>query len=322
MNKKIIKIIKKYENIVITRHINVDPDAMASSMALKESIKLTYPNKNVYLIGTSSARFNYMGKMDRPPIVDKDKTLLICLDTPDRKRLDVGDFNDYSYSIKIDHHPFIEKICDFELINDAKSSASEMVYDLITETSLKMNKHIAELLFYGIVADTGRFLFTNTTFSVFSSISFLVKKYKLNMEKLYFNLYRRPLNEFKLQGYMANNMKVTENGVGYIKLTNEIMMKFHMDSASSGDSINEFNNVDEFIVWMSAIEDVKNGYIRVSIRSRGPIINKVAEKYNGGGHKVASGARVSSFEDVDLLIKDLDKICLEYNKVGESDENK
>ena len=81
-------------------------------------------------------------------------------------------------------------------------------------------------------------------------------------------------------------------------ITDEIMNKYDIDSASSGGAINEFNNIDELLVWLSATEDTRNGCIRVSIRSRGPEINKIAEKYNGGGHKLASGARLVSFEEV------------------------
>ncbi len=321
MNKKIFKIIKAHQNIVIARHINGDPDAMASAFALKETINLTFPKKNVVLVGVTSSRFNYMGKLNRGNYNNLEDCLLIALDTPDKKRLDLDTFNNYSYSIKIDHHPKIETFCDLELINDTKSSASEMVFDLINETNLKMNKHIAELLFYGIVADTGRFLFSNTSGNVLKIISFLIDEYKVNLEKLYFNLYHKPFNEFKFQGYMANNMKITENGVGYIKIGTEVLDKYHLDSASCGDTINEFNNVDEFIVWMSAVEDKNNNNIRVSIRSRGPIVNKLAEKYNGGGHKVACGARLSSFEDVDLLINDLDKLCQKYQGSAKNEDN-
>ena len=321
MNKKIYKLIKKYDNIVIARHINADPDAMGSTFALKEAIKETFPDKSVFLAGVASARFNYMGKFDH----DKDyenlsDCLLITLDTPVKRLLDLDDLDRFSYKIKIDHHPKLEEYCDLELINDKKSSASEMVYDLINETNLKMNKKVAEYLFYGIVADTGRFLFSNTSSSVLKVIASLIDEYNLDIERLYFNLYKRPINELRLQGYMANNMKVTKNGVGYIKVTSDVMESFHLDSASSGGAINEFNNVEDFIVWTSAVEDKKNDNIRVSIRSRGPAINHIAEKYNGGGHKVASGAKVKSFAEVDSLIEDLDKVCKEYQG-SENNEN-
>lgn len=322
MNQKIFEQIKKYNNIVIARHINVDPDAMASASALKESIKLTFPEKNVYLIGTGVARFNYMGKIDKN--VDYsllNDTLLIALDTPDRKRLDVGDFSNYDYSIKIDHHPFMETFCDLELVNPLKSSASELVYELIKETDLMMDKNIAEIIFIGIVADTGRFLFNNSSSSTFTCVGDLIEEYNLDIVNLYSRLYRRPFNELQLQGYMALNMKITDNGVGYVKVTNEVIDKYKIDTASSGDSINEFNNIDEILVWLSATEDVKNNYIRVSIRSRGPVINTIAERFGGGGHKLASGVKVPSFEEVDDLINELDKLCKNYTGEGESSES-
>ena len=163
MYKKIFKAIKSYNNIVIARHVGIDPDAMASQVALRDSIKLTFPEKNVYAVGSGSVRFNFMGKLDKGLDYSKmNNILLIVLDTPDRKRVDIEEDIHYDYSIKIDHHPFIEKFCDIEVIDDNKSSASEMVYDLIKDTKLEINKDICEVLFAGIVADTNRFLFNNS----------------------------------------------------------------------------------------------------------------------------------------------------------------
>ena len=73
----IFKTIKKYDNIVVARHIGVDPDAMASTMALKDSIMLTFKDKKVYAIGSGSNRFSYFGKLDK--LDDTSNTLLIVL---------------------------------------------------------------------------------------------------------------------------------------------------------------------------------------------------------------------------------------------------
>ena len=68
-------------------------------------------------------------------------------------------------------------------------------------------------------------------------------------------------------------------------------------------------------------EDKKNDLIRVNIRSRGPIINEVVAKYGGGGHKFASGARLTNWEDAHMLIDDLDKTTLNYKKKTINDMN-
>jgi len=311
--KEIYHLIKKHSTIVLTRHISVDPDAMGSCCGLRDAIKLTFPEKNVYAVGTGTIRFDYMGKLDKGiDFSSMDDILMIALDTPDKKRVDMGELENYSESIKIDHHPYIETFCDLEWVDDHKSSACEMVCELIKNTKLKMNQKIAETLFIGMVADTNRFLFQNADENTFQTASLLLKNYNIDITKCYQNLYHRPFSEMQLLGYMASNMKVTEHGVGYVKISNDIINKLQIDTVSSGGLINEFNYIDEFMVWLTATEDVKNGYIRVSIRSRGPVINKTAENYHGGGHKLASGARIATFDEVDDLIHDLDYVCKKY----------
>ena len=58
----------------------------------------------------------------------------------------------------------------------------------------------------------------------------------------------------------------------------------------------------------------QNNNIRGSIRSRGPIINQTASKYNGGGHIYACGVRLKDFDEVGRLVEDLDKDCLNYKE--------
>ena len=315
MYKDIYKTIKSYNNIVIARHVGVDPDAMASSMALRDSIKLTFPDKNVYAIGNGTVKLTFMGPLDKGIDFDQiNDILLIVVDTPDKRRVDMEDLTHYEKSIKIDHHPFVEKFCDIEVIDDEKSSASEMIYDLICATPLKMNKKICETIFAGVVGDTNRFLFSNSKPETFSVIADMIRDYGINITKVYYNLYKRPLSEVKFFGYMADNIETTDNGVGYIIVKNDTLTSYNVDSATAGNLINEFNNIGELLVWLSATEDVKNGFIRVSARSRGPIINKVLEKHGGGGHALASGAKVKTFEDVEKLIKDLDNLCKEYSE--------
>ncbi len=322
MYKEIFKVIKSYETIVIARHVGVDPDAMASAIALKESIKLTFPEKKVYAIGNGTVKFNFMGKLDKGiDFNSMDNILLIVVDTPDKRRVDMEDLTHYEYIVKIDHHPFIEKFCDIEFIEDFKSSASEIIYDLLVNTKLVINKEICEILFAGIVADTNRFLFNNSKSETFSVVSDMIKNYDIDITKVYANLYKRPIVDVRFFGYMANNMNVTLNGVGVIKLDNEVITEYGVDPATGGNLINEFNNIEEVIVWLSATEDVKNKVIRVSVRSRGPVINKLLEKYGGGGHALASGVKLSTFEEVERLILDLDKLCKEYRESSEEYEN-
>ena len=312
MYNEIINKIKEFDNIVIARHIGVDPDALCSQFALRDSILLTYPEKHVLAVGTGSQKFLSFGKLDKYEKLDN--ALLIVCDTPDRRRIDGVVLEDFKYSIKIDHHPFVEKVCDIEIIEEDKTSVSEIIMKIIEDTELQCNSSIAELLYMGLVSDSNRFLFNSCTPETFNIVSRYLEKYPFDLSKVYQKLYMRPLNEVRLEGYISLNMQVTPNNLGYVYISDEVINKLGVDSASAGNMVNNFNFIKEVLVWATITEDVKNNQFRVSIRSRGPEIKDVAERHSGGGHKYAAGVKAKTKEDAMEVMRDLDILLQDYNK--------
>lgn len=311
--RKIYKEIKKYPTIIIARHIGADPDALGSQFALKELIKNKFPQKNVYAIGNPSSRFKFMGTLDKfEEEIDYKNTLLIALDTPDIKRIDGVDLTNYSHIIKMDHHPFIEEYANIEVVDDNASSTCQLILEFILKNHLKLNTNIAKLLYIGIVSDTGRFMHDYTSVKTFELVTKMIKKTNLDFTSLYESLYMRPLAEIRFQGYIYEKMEVTENKVAYIKIEEDLLKEYSVDSASAGNIISELKCIDEVLIWIFLTEDKKNNLIRANIRSRGPIINELATIYGGGGHKYASGARLISWQQADNLIKDLDDLSRKY----------
>ncbi|MDD3341496.1 MAG: bifunctional oligoribonuclease/PAP phosphatase NrnA [Bacilli bacterium] len=310
--KKIYAKIKKYDTIVIARHVGPDPDALGSSIGLRDIISNTFKNKKVYAVGFPASRFKYLGTVDKMEESYYDNALLIVCDTPDMKRIDGVDITRFKEIIKIDHHPFIEKYADIEWIDDTASSASQMVIELAFKTKLVMTKEAAEKLFIGVVADTNRFLFYYTKPKTFDLVSKLIKQNNLDFTSLYDNLYLRNIKEIRFQSYIADNLTITENGFAYIKIDQDALKKYEMDAATAGNMVGEFNYIEDVYAWAFFSEDVRNETIRGSIRSRGPIINDVASEFGGGGHIYASGVRLSSFDDVPALVDALDQRCYAY----------
>lgn len=314
LGKKILKEIKKYNTIVIARHIGADPDALGSSIGLKEILLHNFPNKKVFVIGCSASRFRYLGSLDRFDDSMYDNSLLIVTDTPDKRRVDGVNVDMFKSVIKIDHHPFIESFGGIELIDDSASSASQMVMELAFELKLKIPVSAAEKLYMGLIADTNRFLFEYTTPKTFRLVAKLIEETNLDFTALYANLYTRPMKELKFQSFIINSMKITENGFGYAYITDEMLNEYEADAATAGNMVNNFNYIDGVISWAVFSEDKNNSNIRISIRSRGPVINEVASQFGGGGHIYASGVKLSNFEECDVLVEALDKVCKEYKE--------
>ncbi len=312
--KEILKQIKKYDTIVIARHIGADPDALGSQFGLKSIILNLFPNKKVYAVGNPASRFKFFGDLDKIDDVDINKAMLIVLDTPDIKRIDGVKYSDFKYIIKIDHHPVIDKYANIEYIDDTACSACQLILEFAFENKIKITKEIGEKLYLGIVGDTDRFLHDYTTVKTFELVSRLIKETNIDFTSLYKYLYQRPLSEVKFEGYIYNNLTLTDNGVAYIKLTDKIMKEYGVDSAAAGNMINDLKYVNEIIIWIFLSEDIKSNLIRANIRSVGPHVNDIASKYGGGGHVFASGAKLKTWEEADKLINDYDELLKEFKQ--------
>ena len=313
--KQIYKKIKEYNIIVIARHIGADPDALGSQFALKSIILNLFPDKKVYAVGNPASRFKFFGSQDKIDDINTNKALCIVLDTPDIKRIDGANINNFEYVIKIDHHPIIDKYANIEVIDDNACSSSQLILEFANANKIKIDKESAEKLFLGIVGDTDRFLHDYTSPTTFRLVTKLLNDTNIDFTKLYSYLYQRPITEVRFEGYIYQNLTLTDNGVAYIKLTDKLMKEYGVDSASAGNMINDLKFVNEIIVWVFLSEDVKSGLIRANIRSVGPYINDIATKYGGGGHKYASGVKLKSWNDADNLINDLDDITKKYKQM-------
>ncbi len=312
--KLIYKKIKKYDTIIVARHTGPDPDAIASQIALRDSIRFTFPLKKVMAVGNFVSKFKYFGTLDKPDEEEIKDALLIILDVPTLDRVDGIEELNYKEVIKIDHHPCEERVANLEIVDDTASSACQLVAELIFKTNLKMNVSIANNLFLGIVSDSDRFLLSYTSAKTFQIVSKLIDDYHIDFAPLYNNLYERPINEIRFHGYLAEHLNLTDNGLAYVKIMPEILKEYNVDNGTPSNMINDFNYIKEVLVWIFVTFDDKNDIFKVNIRSRGPIINEVAEHYNGGGHKFASGARCKTEEEINNLLKDLDKVCKNYKE--------
>lgn len=313
--RRIYKKIKQYDTIVIARHVSPDPDAIASQIALRDAIRLTFPKKKVYAIGTSVSKFKYYGVLDK---VDEttfnDDALLIALDVPNLSRVDGVDSSAFVEMFKIDHHPSDEIFGACDWVDETSSSTCQMIIEFLLSTGMKIDRKVAENLYLGVVSDSDRFLISYTSAKTFYLVAKLIEKTQIDFTNLYHYLYERPYEEIRFHGYISENLTITENGFAYIKITPKVLNEYNVDPATPSNMINDFSNIKHVYVWTFVTLDEKNEVYKVNIRSKGPVINDTAAQFGGGGHKFASGVRTYNKEDVDKLLKALDEDCRKYKE--------
>ncbi|WP_300954406.1 bifunctional oligoribonuclease/PAP phosphatase NrnA [uncultured Clostridium sp.] len=313
--KDIINKIEEYDTIAIYRHVFPDPDSYSSQTALKSIIENTYPNKKVVLLGEHSKKLEYINTMDKEIKLDKN-CLAFILDVANKERVDNQTFNNCGYIIKIDHHkPFDEPFEDLTWVDTNYSSCSEMILDLYLayENKLKIDKEGRRALFTGIIGDTGRFLYVDNPTNLFEKLSKIT--FDLETKKIYANMYKREESELKFLGYIYSNYVTTENGVAYLKVKNEIAKKYGLQPINAARMVNALQDTEGINNWNFFVEK-EDGSIFCEFRSNGPIVNNIASEFGGGGHMLAAGASLESWEKVDKIIKAFDENSKKYKEVN------
>ncbi len=309
MKRKIIEQIKKYQTIIIHRHVRPDPDAVGSQAGLKQLILANHPEKKVYITGEDSEEFYYLAKMDDIPDEEYNDALVIICDTANLARVDDERYTQGKQVIKIDHHPEVDPYGDLSWVDIEASSTSEMVCELYDEwdnTGGTWNVEVARLLFAGIVGDTGRFRHPNTTDRTFYWAGRLIET-GFSRPELYDAMYEKSLDLVRIEGYVLSQVELLPSGAAFIKLPQKTLAEFKVDAGMTASIVNAFSTMKGVKAWVFFVEEEE--LIRVRLRSKGPIINDLATRYHGGGHPMASGATVYSWEEADQLLEELDDIC-------------
>lgn len=309
IQNEILQAIKEYETIIIHRHQRPDPDALGSQVGLAKIIRASFPKKKVYQVGGPVDGLDYLATMDVIPDETYQGALVIVTDTANAPRISDDRYQLGDKLIKIDHHPNDEPYGDLIWVNTKASSCSEVIADFwqIFADELIMTEEIARLLYAGIVGDTGRFLYPSTSAHTLKIASDL-REYGFDATLLNRQLDQMSMNVARLSGYVYENITVDENGAGKVILSQELLQKFGIKDAETSFVVPLPGMIDTLVAWAIFVEQPE-GYYRVRMRSKGPVINTIAKRYDGGGHPLASGANAKDLAEVEEIYREIQKVC-------------
>lgn len=310
--------IKEYNRIIISRHQRPDGDAVGSTLGLREILRLTYPEKEIYVSNEDYAEYTKFlgeedGELDDAMYND---ALVIVIDTGNVERISNKKYTLGKELIKIDHHIDIAPYGDVSWVEEERSSACEMIaaFYIAFRDELKISKRAAELIYAGMVTDSGRFKY-DVSGETLRCAAALVDV-GIDTETLYANLYLDDFDCLKFNAFVYRRMKITENGVAYIHITRGDRRRYGISTEQASNFVSLLSSIRGSIAWLAFI-DYDDGSTRVRLRSRFVHINGIAEKYSGGGHACASGATVHGKKEMRALISDTDALVAEYKKNNE-----
>jgi hypothetical protein len=300
--------LKDANSIALISHLDPDGDNLGSLTALSKS--LLNLGKKVYPIEFDKIPENlkFLPNLDLlSDNTDININMIICLDCANYERLGKIDelFNKAKYRINIDHHQSNEFYGDVNIVKKGYSSTCELVFDLINEINLPIDKEISMSLLTGISTDTGRFLYSATTADTLAKASRLVEN-GADMMKINELIYQSKKFEAQLlENEILSKTEIYNDYVAFGFVMTDQLNKYNVEISDIDSVINTFRDTDKIKISVLIKQQTENEY-KVSFRSKGNIdVGLIAKNLGGGGHKNAAATRITGdFETVSNKIKE------------------
>ena len=306
MFETFLDMIKSYDTIIIHRHLNPDGDALGSQIGLKHILLENFPDKQVYMVGDEAGRYAFMEDSVMDTVADSiyGNALAIVLDTSAKKLISDDRYTTAKCTARVDHHLFVETICDTEVVGTGFESCCGLITQFALECGLRLNPTAAKSLYTGMVTDSGRFRYDSTSSQTFRLAAFLLEQ-PFDISEIYHNLYADDLSKMQLKAHFIMKIQQSEHGVGYIYTTLEEMQELQADTFSiSRGMVGTMSDIKGMDIWVNFTETERG--VACELRSSKYNINPIAVKYGGGGHAKASGATVADRETAMAMLADLD----------------
>lgn len=308
MKKLLFQKIKEYDTIILHRHSRPDLDALGSQRGLALVLKNAYPNKKIYMVGDMSQRYSFLGRMDEVLDEEYQNALVIITDVAVSTMVSDDRYQLAKDVFIIDHHKNSSDITDQIICDSSKVAVCELITELLLKEGYEIPKEAATALYGGIVTDSGRFQYGETSGK---TLCIAGKLLDLGADKefIYKNIYTETLAERQMKNWFGTQFKTTKEGVAYLKNGKEVFEKYDVDFFNiSRGMVGVMAGISEVPIWCNFTLDIENNVIIGEFRSRELPIVHIAKKYGGGGHDLACGATLHTWEEVDLVIEDFNKL--------------
>lgn len=291
--QELVDYIREKDSFLIASHINPEGDALGSSIALYLAMETIGKKSIVFNKDLIPSTYEFLPRCE--VVTDAcperiDNLLLLDCNAPDRADLEN---RSVGFSAVIDHHKTVNSFGDIRWILPDSPATGLMIFYLIKELGVKINKEIATNLYTAIGIDTGIFRYPNTTSECMIVASDLVQNGAdpgFVAERL-FNNYTR--NRFLLLKETLNSIGL-HDGIAITVITEKMFKDTGTSSADTENFVN-YPLVMDGVRVSALFRQLGKDSWKISLRSKGTLdISVVASSFGGGGHRNAAGCRIHS----------------------------
>jgi len=294
------ELVHSRRRIVVCSHVRPDGDALGSCLAL--ALALERLGREVRVLSEDGVPEN-LGFIHRAEELVKrpsgkvEADVVFALDTATRDRLGpmvIEAIAAVPLLVNIDHHISNKGYGDLFYVDGRSPATAQIIFEFLRSEGLPLDRGIAEALYTGISTDTGSFQYGSTTSATYRAAAELVDL-GVEVGELNRRIYQsQPLRRVKLLCELLNVLRLTADGrCASWSLSREMAQRVDSRAEDTENLIDHIRGI-EGVVVAAFFEELNDGRVRLSLRSKDPRIDVSAlcQKFGGGGHRMAAGARL------------------------------
>ena len=306
------------KSVAILPHINPDWDALGSALALRTILRSANIKADVIMPEELSYHLGFMNSdvLVYDENTEYDYEVFCAVDVSNLERL--GErrvlFENAKETAWIDHHLSEETFSPVSRVNSSAAAAAEVIYTMMKELNIPVDKETGTYLYCAITSDTGCFRYSNTTAESAELLRDIVLA-GVDINHLANQLFfRGTFAQMKLRASAVNTIELFEDEkVGVCFITKEMIENSGATRSDAGALSDLPRSIDTVLV-SAVIKEEDDGFSKVSFRSKGEYnVEQIAALYGGGGHVKAAGATIkgSVTQVRDLILPHLIKAVKE-----------
>ena len=195
--------------------------------------------------------------------------------------------------LRIDHHGSGREYTPRELVESDSASCAEIIWELLMEMDVVLDKAIAEAIYVGTATDTGCFRFANTNAHTFDTAADCAAAgadiFDWNRRLFETN----SLEKLRLQGWVAEHTKLFCDGrMALCALPKSVEEELGVDEDDLGN-LSSFIRTIEGVCMCALLRQADENNTKVSVRAiPGYDAAWVCQQFGGGGHTGAAGCSI------------------------------
>lgn len=293
------RVLRAHQRFAVLSHVRPDGDALGSQLAVALALKQLGKEVRVWNEDGMLEKYSFVPRaelLSQPPAKPEDFDVAIALDTAIQNRLGntMAAIRSANVWVNIDHHQSNPGYGDVVLVDPSSPATGQIIFELIKNQKLPFDREIAENLYVAISTDTGSFQYPNTTSRTFEIAAELIRT-GIDVGRISQQLYENyPRRRIELLRALLDTMRFEADGrVAHFGLSFQLAQQLGVLPEDNEGLIDHLRAVRGVVVAIF-FEELNDGKVRVSMRSKSARVDvsAICQKFGGGGHVLAAGARV------------------------------